>query len=139
MQLPNICSFIFPEIGKGRLTVGKIYGGLLILENWKATKFGRTMSGDPQVGRAFYHIYMLSLNTLLPQKDTNGGTFVTINNCGFRVFWVTQITPPNKLIGSIHLITTKEIKLENAHFYVAIKLQYQLLDNNFNSFCCQTT
>ena len=28
------------EIGKGKLTVGKIYGGLLILENWKQTKFG---------------------------------------------------------------------------------------------------
>ena len=28
------------DIGKGKLTVGKIYGGLLILENWKASKFG---------------------------------------------------------------------------------------------------
>ena len=28
------------DIGKGKLTVGKIYGGLLILENWKQTKFG---------------------------------------------------------------------------------------------------
>jgi hypothetical protein len=30
----------FADIGKGRLTVGKIYGGLLILENWKSSKFG---------------------------------------------------------------------------------------------------
>ena len=29
-----------PAIGRGKLTVGKIYGGLLILENWKQTKFG---------------------------------------------------------------------------------------------------
>ena len=29
-----------PTIGKGKLTVGKIYGGLLILDNWKQTKFG---------------------------------------------------------------------------------------------------
>lgn len=29
-----------PNIGKGKLTVGKIYGGLLILENWKQSKFG---------------------------------------------------------------------------------------------------
>ena len=29
-----------PSIGRGRLTVGKIYGGLLILDNWKQTKFG---------------------------------------------------------------------------------------------------
>jgi len=28
------------EIGRGRLTVGKIYGGLLILENWKTSRFG---------------------------------------------------------------------------------------------------
>ena len=28
------------EIGKGKLTVGKIYGGLLLLENWKQSKFG---------------------------------------------------------------------------------------------------
>ena len=43
-------SFIqYLEIGKGRLTVGKIYGGLLILENWKATKFGKGGPGDPQV------------------------------------------------------------------------------------------
>jgi len=28
------------DIRRGKLTVGKIYGGLLILENWKATKFG---------------------------------------------------------------------------------------------------
>ena len=31
---------LFPDIGKGKLTVGKIYGGLLILENWKQSKFG---------------------------------------------------------------------------------------------------
>ncbi|CAB4060329.1 CACNA1B [Lepeophtheirus salmonis] len=36
------------EIGKGRLTVGKIYGGLLILENWKATKFGKMPMNDAQ-------------------------------------------------------------------------------------------
>ena len=30
-----------PSIGRGRLTVGKIYGGLLILDNWKQTKFGQ--------------------------------------------------------------------------------------------------
>jgi len=29
-----------PAVGRGKLTVGKIYGGLLILDNWKQTKFG---------------------------------------------------------------------------------------------------
>ena len=33
-------SLFVSDIGKGRLTVGKIYGGLLILENWKSSKFG---------------------------------------------------------------------------------------------------
>ena len=30
-----------PAVGRGKLTVGKIYGGLLILDNWKQTKFGQ--------------------------------------------------------------------------------------------------
>ena len=29
--------------------MGKIYGGLLILENWKATKFGRMAMSESQV------------------------------------------------------------------------------------------
>ncbi|XP_064457887.1 voltage-dependent calcium channel type A subunit alpha-1-like isoform X3 [Ornithodoros turicata] len=29
------------ELREGRLTVGKIYGGLLILENWRTTRFGQ--------------------------------------------------------------------------------------------------
>ena len=33
------------DIGKGKLTVGKIYGGLLMLDNWKATKFGNISGG----------------------------------------------------------------------------------------------
>ena len=46
------------EIGKGRLTVGKIYGGLLILENWKATKFGKTPMSDVVVSStSFYSHY----------------------------------------------------------------------------------
>ena len=30
---------LFAETGPSRLTVGKIYGGMLILENWKQTRF----------------------------------------------------------------------------------------------------
>ena len=29
------------EVGKGKLTVGKVYAGLLILESWKTTRFGK--------------------------------------------------------------------------------------------------
>ena len=35
-----------PRIGKGKMTVGKIYGGLLILDNWKQTKFGAVDKPD---------------------------------------------------------------------------------------------
>ncbi len=36
----NILTLFYLDIGRGKLTVGKIYGGLLILENWKSSKFG---------------------------------------------------------------------------------------------------
>ena len=31
------------ETGPNKLTVGKIFGGMLILENWKLTRFGTTI------------------------------------------------------------------------------------------------
>ena len=31
---------MFPDTGTGKLTVGKVYGGILIHDNWKKTKFG---------------------------------------------------------------------------------------------------
>ena len=31
---------ILPDTGTGKLTVGKVYGGILIHDNWKKTKFG---------------------------------------------------------------------------------------------------
>ena len=31
----------FPVTGVGKLTVGKLYGGVLIHDNWKQTKFGQ--------------------------------------------------------------------------------------------------
>merc|ERR1719325_365578 len=33
------------ETGPGKLTVGKIYGGMLLLENWKLSRFGRGWGG----------------------------------------------------------------------------------------------
>ena len=32
---------IFADTGRGKLTVGKLYGGILIHENWRNTKFGQ--------------------------------------------------------------------------------------------------
>lgn len=40
-NLTNHGLFLFPVLSKGKLTVGKIYAGLLIVENWKSTKFGK--------------------------------------------------------------------------------------------------
>ena len=48
MKLNRFCNYFFAsmneylcvsETGPNRLTVGKIYGGMLILENWKQTRF----------------------------------------------------------------------------------------------------
>ena len=35
------------ELNQGKLTVGKIYAGLLILESWRNTKFGQIESELP--------------------------------------------------------------------------------------------
>jgi hypothetical protein len=37
------------EIGRGSLSVGKIYGGILIMENWKQTRFGQEIQPAFQV------------------------------------------------------------------------------------------
>ena len=53
---PPVSTFPSPEIGKGKLTVGKIYGGLLILENWKTTKFGKIPNSQRPVNMFFFAI-----------------------------------------------------------------------------------
>lgn len=54
------------EIGKGKLTVGKIYGGLLILENWKQTKFG----SSPAPSKADF-TRIIARTPESPLRDTN--------------------------------------------------------------------
>ena len=34
------------ETGPGKLTVGKVYGGMLILENWKLSRFGQGFNAN---------------------------------------------------------------------------------------------
>ena len=69
------------EIGKGRLTVGKIYGGLLILENWKATKFGKGGPGDPQVKFTIIYIFLKSGVIFRPElKNTGLGKLFETNS-----------------------------------------------------------
>ncbi|XP_046399409.1 voltage-dependent calcium channel type A subunit alpha-1-like [Ischnura elegans] len=54
LQAKKMLDILIPrgdELSKGKLTVGKIYAGLLILENWRTTRFGQIESaGVPENG-----------------------------------------------------------------------------------------
>lgn len=44
IQAKNMIDLLVPpsdQLNLGKLTVGKIYGGLLILESWRSTRFGQ--------------------------------------------------------------------------------------------------
>ena len=48
LQAKNILDTLVPpktQLNTGKLTIGKIYAGLLILESWKTTRFGQIESG----------------------------------------------------------------------------------------------
>lgn len=49
------------ELGKGKLTVGKVYAGLLILESWKTTKFGHVTSTGLVVCVNFSFVHNIEL------------------------------------------------------------------------------
>lgn len=47
IQVKNMLDLLVPrsdELNNGKMTVGKIYGGLLILESWRSTRFGQLES-----------------------------------------------------------------------------------------------
>lgn len=60
MQLIKF-SFSLLEIGHLKLTVGKIYGGLMILENWRQTRFGK----KPGSGLSVKSQLLLPLNIII--------------------------------------------------------------------------
>ncbi|XP_075226266.1 voltage-dependent calcium channel type A subunit alpha-1-like [Lycorma delicatula] len=50
LQAKKMLDLLIPrneELGKNKLTVGKIYAGLLILESWRSTRFGQIESSGP--------------------------------------------------------------------------------------------
>lgn len=50
LQGPKMIDLLIPPrelLNGNNLTVGKIYGGLLILESWRATRFKGTGGGIP--------------------------------------------------------------------------------------------
>jgi len=57
--------FFLAETGPNKLTVGKIFGGMLILENWKLTRFGTTASST------FKHLPVTIYNVLLDPEGKN--------------------------------------------------------------------
>lgn len=53
LQAKKILDLLIPRnavLNNGKLTVGKIYAGLLILESWRNTRFGQIDSGLPVSG-----------------------------------------------------------------------------------------
>lgn len=52
LQAKHLVDLLVPpndQLNNGKMTVGKIYGGLLILESWKCTRFGQLESSGQQV------------------------------------------------------------------------------------------
>ena len=50
LQAKKMIDLLVPrseEVNAGKLSVGKIYGGLLILESWRNTKFGQLETDAP--------------------------------------------------------------------------------------------
>ena len=73
LQAKKILDLLVPrseELNAGKLTVGKIYAGFLILESWRNTKFGQMEGGDvpvsdhnPHQQTLFFHISLLNLKS----------------------------------------------------------------------------
>lgn len=60
LQAKKILDLLVPrseELNAGKLTVGKIYAGLLILESWRNTKFGQ-LETDAPVSKPLFHFYL---------------------------------------------------------------------------------
>lgn len=49
LQAEKMVDLLVPPndfLNSGKMTVGKVYAGLLILESWKSTRFGQTGSNN---------------------------------------------------------------------------------------------
>ncbi|KAL7018830.1 hypothetical protein ACKWTF_010927 [Chironomus riparius] len=78
LQAKKMLDLLVPrsdELNTGKLTVGKIYAGLLILESWRNTKFGQLETDAPDLhGDTSRHASMESLadGHLHPGRTFNG-------------------------------------------------------------------
>lgn len=60
LQAKKMLDLLVPrtdELNAGKLTVGKIYAGLLILESWRNTKFGQLETDAPVSNMKLLIIY----------------------------------------------------------------------------------
>lgn len=67
LQAKKILDLLVPrseELNAGKLTVGKIYAGFLILESWRNTKFGQMEGGEAPVSDHY-----LSLGSIIISYD----------------------------------------------------------------------
>ncbi|KAL5233820.1 hypothetical protein ACI65C_001230 [Semiaphis heraclei] len=70
LQARKILDLLIPKsdcLNAGKLTVGKIYAGLLILESWKSTRFGQVESSNPQV----MELTDVVISSRRPSEDSN--------------------------------------------------------------------
>ncbi|XP_060526741.1 voltage-dependent calcium channel type A subunit alpha-1 isoform X5 [Cylas formicarius] len=61
LQAKNMVDLLVPpneQLNQGRLTVGKIYGGLLILESWRSTRFGQIEPAGGLTKSSFFDCLM---------------------------------------------------------------------------------
>jgi Voltage gated calcium channel IQ domain len=71
LQAKKMIDLLVPrseEINAGKLSVGKIYGGLLILESWRNTKFGQ-LETDAPVSNSIHIVRSVSLPELTPRNE----------------------------------------------------------------------
>lgn len=71
LQAKKLLDLLVPrkdELNTGKLTVGKIYAGLLILESWRNTKFGQIESDLPVSELHAVCIRFSSVLTLIIKK-----------------------------------------------------------------------
>lgn len=88
LQAKNMIELLVPpndQLNTGKLTVGKIYGGLLILESWKSTRFGQIEPTGLPVRRKLRYIYIFHGNSVQNYRH-NSRTFNQIYSIHRRIF-----------------------------------------------------
>lgn len=85
LQAKNMIDLLIPrtdELNNGKMTVGKIYGGLLILESWRSTRFGQIESSGLPVSLFNYlqpvHMYTYYDNIAIEAVTTRVGKLYSL-------------------------------------------------------------